>query len=244
MPAKPFVIEEFIEGEKSHSWSQRWRTLAPLVPAQDHKRVGAVTLGPIPAAWVLTRRTRFSIPLCAIAADAYRPARHRRHESRERRLSWRPLLRAQMTLAAPRYSNLIAASAIRRRSHTLRLENDIVAHSKTRHGRPPQRRRFLWTSDATLVFVATSGGYPGAFEVGKRILGLDGRCQIAGVKIVHAGTALVDGQTVTAGGRVLGVAATGPTLDAALDTCYAAIGMIQFDGMYYRTDIGRRTAAK
>ena len=62
-----------------------------------------------------------------------------------------------------------------------------------------------------------------------------------GVQVFHAGTATRDGRLVTAGGRVLGVTAVGDNLDSAIAAAYGAVGEISFEGMHYRTDIGRRT---
>jgi phosphoribosylamine--glycine ligase len=88
--------------------------------------------------------------------------------------------------------------------------------------------------------VAASKGYPGKFETGFPILGLDAAAKVEGVEIYHAGTALKDGALVTAGGRVLAVAATAPDLEGALDRCYEAISKICYTSIYYRKDIGFR----
>jgi len=76
--------------------------------------------------------------------------------------------------------------------------------------------------------------------VGKPISGLEEAGRVPGVEIYHAGTAVEGGQFRTAGGRVLGVSATGATLREALDSAYEAMGRISFEGMVYRRDIGRR----
>jgi phosphoribosylamine--glycine ligase len=85
-----------------------------------------------------------------------------------------------------------------------------------------------------------SGGYPGDYPKGLPITGIDEAEKLDDVVIFHAGTAVKDGQLVTAGGRVLNVTAIGPTLDEALSKTYAAVKLIHFEGMHYRTDIGRR----
>ena len=97
-----------------------------------------------------------------------------------------------------------------------------------------------WHEGASACVVAASGGYPGKFSGGYEISGLAEAAQVPDVTIYHAGTAAKDGRIVTAGGRVLCVAATGETLDAALQRCYAALSVVKFDGMYYRRDIGHR----
>jgi phosphoribosylamine---glycine ligase len=98
-----------------------------------------------------------------------------------------------------------------------------------------------WKQQASVCVVLTSGGYPGKFESGKRIEGLTGLGDYRGVKILHAGTRLSGADTVTAGGRVLGVTAIGHTLEAALQRAYGAAQQIHFDGVHYRHDIGQRT---
>ncbi|MDD4170332.1 MAG: phosphoribosylamine--glycine ligase [Desulfotomaculaceae bacterium] len=95
-----------------------------------------------------------------------------------------------------------------------------------------------WKNQASICVVLASKGYPGAYEKGKVIYGLD---ETPGdIMIFHAGTAEKDGQIVTSGGRVLGVTATGPDIPAAIRKAYAAVGQIGFDGMHYRRDIGRK----
>jgi phosphoribosylamine--glycine ligase len=99
--------------------------------------------------------------------------------------------------------------------------------------------KLKWKPGASVCVVLASGGYPGKFESGKEIHGLDEAGKIAGVKVLHAGTKRVGDKVVTSGGRVLGVTATGISLDAALQAAYLAASKIGFDGMHYRRDIGR-----
>jgi phosphoribosylamine--glycine ligase len=89
-----------------------------------------------------------------------------------------------------------------------------------------------------------SGGYPGTFEVGKKITGLDEAGAVDGVKVFHAGTSKRDGEFYTAGGRVLGVSARGADLETAVSRAYQACGMIRFDGAHYRKDIAARAMKK
>jgi phosphoribosylamine--glycine ligase len=91
--------------------------------------------------------------------------------------------------------------------------------------------------------VLTSGGYPGTYETGLDITGLETRAGNEDVLVFHAGTESRAGRTITAGGRVLGVTGTGTTLGAALGKAYDAIRAIQFRGMHYRRDIGARALA-
>jgi phosphoribosylamine--glycine ligase len=99
-------------------------------------------------------------------------------------------------------------------------------------------RKLKWKPSASACVVLASGGYPVKFENGKRIDGLTDAEKIAGVKVLHAGTRRDGDSIVTNGGRVLGVTATGASLDAALAAAYQATEKIHFDGMHYRKDIG------
>ena len=92
--------------------------------------------------------------------------------------------------------------------------------------------------------VASSGGYPGSYTTGLPITGLAAAAQVPGVEVFHAGTALKNGQMLTAGGRVLGVTAVADSLAEALARAYQAMAEIQFEGMYYRRDIGHRALKK
>jgi phosphoribosylamine--glycine ligase len=98
-----------------------------------------------------------------------------------------------------------------------------------------------WKDGFAVTVVAASPGYPGKYPKGLPITGIEEAEKLDGVVVFHAGTAVKDGELVTSGGRVLNVTATGPTLDEALDKAYEAIKLIEFEGMHYRTDIGRRS---
>jgi len=104
--------------------------------------------------------------------------------------------------------------------------------------------KLKWKSGASACVVLASGGYPGKFASGKEICGLEEAAKIPDVKVLHAGTKRVGEKIVTSGGRVLGVTATGHSLDAALEQAYAAAGKIRFEGMHYRRDIGRHGRQK
>ncbi len=92
--------------------------------------------------------------------------------------------------------------------------------------------------------VMASAGYPGAARKGQIIHGLEEAARLPGIKIFHAGTAQDGDETVTAGGRVLGVTALGDTLAEACDRAYLAVGKIQFDGAQFRRDIGAKALGR
>ncbi len=97
-----------------------------------------------------------------------------------------------------------------------------------------------WRPGFAVTVVLASGGYPGDYKKGLPITGIEAAEKLDDIVIFHAGTAMKDGNLVTAGGRVLNVTATGATLDKALSKAYDAVKQIHFEGMHYRTDIGRR----
>lgn len=96
-----------------------------------------------------------------------------------------------------------------------------------------------WKPGSAACVVLASGGYPEAYETGKPITGIE-RAEALGAVVDHAGTAVRDGQLVTAGGRVLGVTCTAGTLEQAVRQAYAAAGEIHFEGLHMRRDIGRQ----
>ena len=101
-----------------------------------------------------------------------------------------------------------------------------------------------WDDDWAVSVVLTSAGYPGSYEKGKVITGIERAEELPGVTVYHAGTALRDGELVTAGGRVLDVTAVAPTFEEARERAYAACELIDFEGKTYRSDIGMRAIAR
>lgn len=95
-----------------------------------------------------------------------------------------------------------------------------------------------WKKEPAVCVVMASGGYPGHYETGKVITGIDA-AEKTGAIVFHAGTAERDGKIVTAGGRVLGVTALGEDVESARRSAYNAVLKIHFDGMHYRKDIGK-----
>jgi phosphoribosylamine--glycine ligase len=97
-----------------------------------------------------------------------------------------------------------------------------------------------WDEKAAVCVVLASKGYPGEYEKGKVISGLDETKALKDAVVFHAGTSLKDGKIVTSGGRVLGVTAAADTIESAISRAYGVVRMISFDGMHYRSDIGRK----
>jgi phosphoribosylamine---glycine ligase len=126
----------------------------------------------------------------------------------------------------------------------MRLESDLIeAIEASIEGRISDGD-FRWSQDASVCVVMASGGYPGTFEVGKRIDGLNEAGAVEGVKVFHAGTSKRDGAYYTSGGRVLGVTARAGELQTAVERAYEACAKISFEGVHYRKDIAARTVKR
>ena len=95
-------------------------------------------------------------------------------------------------------------------------------------------------SRVAVTVILASGGYPGKYETGKPIAGLENAAHLPDVQIFHAGTKRQDGKTVTSGGRVLAITALGDSVEQARERAYAAINQIHFDGRHFRRDIALR----
>jgi phosphoribosylamine---glycine ligase len=126
----------------------------------------------------------------------------------------------------------------------MRLESDLLEALEASIDGRVSDGDFRWSTDASVCVVIASGGYPGTFEVGKKITGLEDAEKVAGVKVFHAGTTKHDDAYFTAGGRVLGVAARAASLEAAVKSAYEAAEKISFGGAYYRKDIAARALKK
>jgi phosphoribosylamine--glycine ligase len=101
-----------------------------------------------------------------------------------------------------------------------------------------------WQPGFACCIVLASGGYPGSYEKGKVISGIEEAEKSQDVVVFHAGTKVADGKILTNGGRVLGITATGTTLREALNKAYNAVKLISFEGMQYRSDIGAKALTK
>jgi phosphoribosylamine---glycine ligase len=97
-----------------------------------------------------------------------------------------------------------------------------------------------WRPEPTVCVVMASGGYPGAYEKGKVISGLDEAANIPGVVLFHAGTTLKNGKIVTDGGRVINVTGIGKDIREAITTAYQGVKKIYWEGVHFRTDIGKK----
>jgi len=122
----------------------------------------------------------------------------------------------------------------------MRMESDLLEAMEASIAGRVSDGDFRWSPEPAVCVVMASGGYPGAFEAGKPITGVEEADRMYGVKLFHAGTSRRDGNYYTSGGRVLGVTARGKDLPDAVERAYDAVMKVRFDGMHYRKDIAAR----
>jgi phosphoribosylamine--glycine ligase len=237
------VLEEFLKGDElSFLVFSDGERVAPLVAAQDHKRVGDGDTGPNTG-----------------GMGAYSTA----DIVDERMRDWlvnhiaRPVVAGMKAEGAEFKGVLYCGLMMTARGPMvlefncrfgdpetqpilMRLESDLVEAIEASIGGRVSEGDFKWSQDASVCVVMSSGGYPGTYEVGKRIDGLEEAAAVEGVKVFHAGTTRRDGIYYTAGGRVLGVTARARDVETAVDRAYAACSKISFDGAHYRKDIAAR----
>jgi len=237
------VIEECLRGEEvSFLVLSDGKHITPLVPAQDHKRLGEGDTGPNTGGmgvyttdsmvdekmreWIVHHVAQRTIKGIA-AEDA-------------------PFVGVlycglMMTARGPmvlEYNTRFGDPETQ--AILVRLESELLdALEACVEGRLSETE-MRWKPGASACVVAASGGYPGSYTTGNRISGIEEAARVPGVEVFHAGTSLVDGNYLTSGGRVLAATAIGGSLAEALHRAYEAMGKIHFEGMYYRRDIGHR----
>ena len=241
------VIEEFLQGEEvSFLCLSDGKTVKPLVPAQDHKRIGEGDTGPNTGGMGVYSTSEMLEPtmtewiLHHIAEPTVRGMA-------EENTPFSGVLYCglMMTAKGPQVLEYNARFGDPETQAILvRLESDLVdAIEACVDGRLAETE-LRWAPGASACIIASSSGYPGSYQTGLPITGLSSAAQIPDVEVFHSGTAAKDGQIVTSGGRVLGVTARGDALDSALACAYAAMAHIHFEGIYYRRDIGHLALKK
>ncbi len=237
------VLEERLEGpEVSLLAFTDGQTVLPLDSAQDHKAVydgdrGPNTggMGAYSPAPVLTPDLRrrvmdeILIPAVQALAGEGRPYRGILYAGLMITADGPKVLEFNARFGDPETQPLV-----------LRLATDIVPVFEACLDGTLDRVRLEWKPDAAVCVVMAAAGYPGSYEKGNVISGLEEAAAQPGVVVFHAGTKQADGQVVTHGGRVLGVTALGPDTAAAIDHAYRAVKLLSWDGVHYRTDIGRQ----
>jgi phosphoribosylamine--glycine ligase len=237
------VLEEFLQGDElSFLVVSDGERVAPLVAAQDHKRAGDGDTGPNTGGmgayttptiiddqmrdWLVNHVARpvvagmkaegaefKGVLYCGLMMTARGPM----------------VLEFNCRFGDPETQPIL-----------MRLESDLVEAIEASIDGRTSDGDFKWSSDSAVCVVLASGGYPGAYEAGKKIIGLEQAAKIDSVKVFHAGTSGHDGGFYTSGGRVLGVTARATDLPKAVNAAYQAVSTIGFDGVHFRKDIAAR----
>jgi len=237
------IVEEFIEGpEVSVLCFVDGKNIEPMVSSQDHKRAydkdegpntgGMGTFAPTPkyTAEIEEEVTR-SILLPTVEAMAKEGAPFKG-------VLYYGLM---LTKDGPRVLEYNARFGDPETQVVLPLlKTDLIDIMNATIDGTLDTMNVAWEQGACVCVVMASGGYPGSYEKGFEITGLDALEDRSGIIVFHAGTQIKEGKTVTAGGRVLGVTAKGKDIAAAREKAYAAVKDIHFEGAHFRRDIGNK----
>ncbi len=241
------VIEECLRGEEASFMAfSDGRTVVPMASSQDHKRVFDADKGPntggmgaySPAPIVtsqLERKVMDTIMIPTVRAMEkegrffkgvlYAGLMIRNGEAR--------VLEFNARFGDPETQPVMA-----------RLDTDLVEIIEAILDERLSTLTIRWKPESAVCIVIASGGYPGNYEKGREISGLDKAAAIEDVMVFHSGTAMKNGAFVTDGGRVLGVTGLGSTVAVAIKNAYQGAREIHFNGAHYRSDIGARALEK
>jgi phosphoribosylamine---glycine ligase len=241
------VLEEFLQGDElSFLVVSDGERVAPLVAAQDHKRAGEGDTGPNTGGmgayttraivddkmrdWLVTHIARPVVAGMKAEGAEYKGVLY---------------CGLMMTARGPMVLEFNCRFGDPETQPILmRLESDLLEAMEASIDGRTSDGDFKWADDAAVCVVMASGGYPGSYEVGKKITGLDDAARLSGVNVFHAGTSKRDGAFYSSGGRVLGVTARAAELQIAVERAYEACAKIHFDDAYYRKDIAARALKK
>ena len=237
------VIEEFLDGEEASFMALTdGEHILPLASSQDHKRVfdndqgpntgGMGAYSPAPVVTPAIHRRIMDEVLTPLLAGL-----------KKRNIRYRGVIYAgvMITKDGPKVLEFNARFGDPEcQPIMMRLKSDIVPLLEaTIDGRLDQVQA-EWYDDAAVCVVLCAGGYPGSYDKGIEIRGLDKLKNWDKGFVFHAGTTKDNGRWLTSGGRVLGVTARGGNVANAVKEVYRAVGEITWDGMHYRKDIARR----
>ncbi|MEM9060954.1 MAG: phosphoribosylamine--glycine ligase [Pseudomonadota bacterium] len=237
------VIEEFMDGEEASFFVLTdGRTVLPLPTAQDHKRVGEGDTGPNTG-----------------GMGAYSPAPVMTTEMQKRALEEiiHPVI-TEMARRGMRYQGVLYAGLMidangprlveinarfgdpECQPLMMRLKSDLLPALMACDGNTLPEITLEWSEEPAITVVMAAKGYPGSYDKGDTIEGLDAAEQVDGVKIFHAGTRTGPGGIEAAGGRVLNITASGKDISEARERAYEAVDLIDWPGGFVRRDIAWR----
>ena len=246
------LVEEFLHGEECSILALVDGENAVLLPSsQDHKRVFDGDKGP-------NTGGMGAYSPAPVVTDAMLPDIKARiilpvvRELKKRGIVYRGVLYAGLMITPPGGKTALSGSAVNVVEFNARFGDPETEAVLVRLGGNFAQTLLnvangcLKDSDVVVkpevaaTVIVASGGYPGSYEKGKVMFGLDKAAEVPNAIVFHCGTKAQGGATVTAGGRVLSVTGMGATLREAVDTAYKAVDLISFDGAFHRRDIAHR----
>ena len=241
--SKKIVVEEFLTGEEaSFLVFTDGESVIPLPPSQDHKPIFDEDKGPNTG-----------------GMGAYSPAPIVTEDLHEQIMKEiiQPAISA-MAAEGRKYKGVLYAGLMitdgkakvlefnarfgdpETQPLLMRMKSDIIPVLEATIDGNLSQIKVEWDERAAVCVVMASEGYPGSYQKGFEITGLEEISKMPGVEVFHAGTVIKDGKTISSGGRVLGVTALEHGIKDAIGLAYRAVKDIRWEGVYYRQDIGRR----
>jgi phosphoribosylamine---glycine ligase len=241
------VVEEFLDGEEASFFALTdGKHVLPLIGAQDHKRafdgdqgpntggMGAYSPAPVLTDAVAEKTmSRIVLPTVAAMAGRGTPYMGVLYAGLMIKNGEPKLIEYNCRFGDPECQVLM-----------MRLKSDLATALLAARDGVLDAIDLRWHDDPALTVVMAAKGYPGEYEKGSEIRGLEDAAKQSGVQIFHAGTTRRDGKILAAGGRVLNIAATGKTVAEAQQRAYAAVDMINWPQGFCRRDIGWRAIAQ
>ncbi len=241
------IVEEFLEGEEASILAfTDGATVIPMVSSQDHKRAYDGDLGPntggmgaySPAPIITNEMNELVMNEVLIPTVKGMTAEGRKYKG---------VLYAGLMISdkGPKVLEFNCRFGDPELQVVLpRLKSDVVEPINAVIDESLNNVTLEWDPKAAVCVVMASEGYPGSYEKGKLISGLDKLAQMQDIIAFHAGTKRDDDSFITSGGRVLGVTAFGDNIESAIKHVYQSIDTINFENAFYRKDIGYRALAK
>lgn len=235
------VIEEYLSGQEAsiHAFCDGHRAVL-FPPAQDHKRIGAGDTGPntggmgayAPVPWLgedLLSKIRLQVidPVLAELTEQSAPFTGTLYPGVVVESGQVKVLEFNARFGDPETQSYMPL-----------LDSDLLSILRACADDGPLPDDITWSAKTALTVVLASDGYPGRYDTGLPITGVEAAEALPGVVVFHAGTRRVAGQLLTSGGRVLDVTAVADNLADAQQKAYEAVKLIHFEGMQYRADIG------
>ncbi|MGC7847237.1 phosphoribosylamine--glycine ligase [Desulforudis sp. 1088] len=235
------LVEEVLEGEEASLLAfTDGKTVLPLLPAQDHKRIYDGDLGPNTGGMGAYAPAPVCPPamISRVVEEIIVPTVK---ELKSRGIVYRGVIYAGLMITGdgPKVLEFNVRFGDPEAQPLLALlKNDLADVCEAVIEGRLHEIELAWEEGAAVCVVLAAQGYPGAYPKGDLISGLEEAAKDA--MVFHAGTALRNGKIVTAGGRVLGITARGRDLNEAIDRAYRTVNKISFEGMHFRRDIAQK----